>query len=65
MQKKRVPKDTTALQKKIEERKKEEIDKVEERFAQLLRDSKAMEKMEENKYEEEKKEEKKEEEKKD
>ena len=49
MQKKRVPRDTTAIQKKIEERKKEEIEKVEDRFAELLRDSKAIEK-EEKKY---------------
>ena len=36
MEKKRVPKDTAAIQKKIEERKAEEIAKVEERFAALL-----------------------------
>lgn len=41
LEKKRAPKDTTAIQKKLEERKNEEIDKVEKRFADLLGDSKA------------------------
>ena len=36
IEKKRVPKDMAAIQKKIEERKAEEIAKVEERFAALL-----------------------------
>ena len=63
MQKKRVPRDTTAIQKKIEERKKEEIEKVEDRFTELLRDSKAIEKEEKKEQEKMKEEEKKDEQK--
>lgn len=40
MEKKRIPKDMTAINKKLEEKKKEEIDKVEERFAALIKDMK-------------------------
>ena len=49
----------TAIHKKIEERKKEEIEKVEDRFAELLRDSKAIEKEEKKEAEKMKEEEKK------
>ena len=36
MEKKRVPKDMTAINKKFEEKKQEELSKVEERFSALL-----------------------------
>lgn len=38
MEKKKVPRDMTAIHKKFEEKKIEEINKVEERFAALLKE---------------------------